>query len=128
MYIGAGQAGAVPQPPVTSIVSPDATSRNLCVDEVVVGDSVKNTAAEGATFVGADIWTDNAVFLVRNNPGLFVANGAQSFIWNERNNVPWAIDRYEEESIRSLIIRAFTHTDVKVVSSQHGYMYLDLVA
>ena len=47
-------------------------------------DSVENTAAEGATYAGADIWTDKALLIKeskmvsKNSPA-----GAYSFIWTE---------------------------------------------
>src|SRR3990167_52580 len=96
--------------------------------EIVVGDSIENTAAEGATFVGANIWTDNVLFLVANQPGLGVANGAATLIWNEKGNVPWAVQQYQEENRRSIVSRVFTHAAFKIMSSQHGYIYLDAVA
>ena len=114
------------------VMTPDLVAAVLDVKEIVVGDSIENTAAEKtpgtASFTGADIWTDNALFLVRNNPGLGVANGAYTFIWDEKGNVPWAVEDYRDEPIRSTITRIFTHQQVKVVSSQHGYIYLDCVA
>lgn len=100
----------------------------LGVGELIVGDSVENSAAEGQDFTGADIWTDNALFLVRNAPQLGVANGAYTFVWNEKGNVPWAIETYRDETVRSEVTRIFTHYDIKIVSSQHGYIYLDSVA
>ena len=110
------------------ILTPELVAAVLEIEELVVGDSVENTAAEGATYVGADIWTDNALFLVRNNPGLLVANGAYTFMWNERGNIPWAIETYRDEPVRSDVVRAFTHYDPKIISAQHGYIYLDCVA
>lgn len=107
------------------VMTPDLVAAVLDVAELVVGDSVENTAAEGATYAGADIWTDNALLLVRNNPGLMVANGAYTFMWDERGNIPWAVERYRDEKVRSDVIRAFTHYDPKVVSAQHGYLLLD---
>ena len=100
----------------------------LGIDEVIVGTSVENTAAEGQTFVPGDMWTDNALILVRNNPGLGVANGAYTFIWNERGNVPWAIESYRDEAKRGEVSRVFTHYVPKIVSSAHGYIFLDCVA
>lgn len=110
------------------ILTPELVAAVLGVDEVVVGDSVENTAAEGATYVGADIWTDNALLLVRNNPALMVANGAYTFMWNEKGNIPWAIENYRDETVRSDVLRCFTHYVPKIVSAQHGYIYLDCVA
>lgn len=110
------------------ILTEELVAAALGVGEIVVGDSVQNTAAEGQTYVGADIWTDNALLLIRNNPGLLVPNGATTFVWNERGNVPWAAETYREEPIRSDVQRVFSHWDVEIVSAQHGYMLLDCVA
>lgn len=110
------------------IMTPQLVAAALGIDELVIGDSVRNTGAEGAAFSGADIWTDNALFLVRNNPSLGVANGAYTYIWNERGNFPWAIENYRDENIRAEVTRAFTHRDFVVTSSQHGYLYIDLAA
>lgn len=93
--------------------------------EITVGDTVENTAADGQTFVGADVWTDSALFVVRNNPALGVANGAYTFIWDEKGHVPWAVDEYRDDKIRANVSRVFTHYDIKIVSAQHGYIYLD---
>jgi len=114
------------------IMTPELVAAVLGVESLVVGDSIENTAAEKtpgtASFTGADIWTDNALFLVRNNPTLEVATGAFTFIWDEVGNVPWAVQKYRDENVRSDVTRVFTHYDPKIVSSQHGYIYLDCVA
>lgn len=116
----------------SAIMTPELVAAVLSMDELVVGDSVENTAAEKApgtaSFTGADIWTDNALFVVKNAPGLSVPNGAVNFIWNERGNVPWAAETYRSDDLRSTIARIFTHLVPKVVSSQHGYLLLDTVA
>lgn len=110
------------------VMTPELVAAVLEIGELIVGDTVENTAAEGGTFAGADLWTDNVLFLVRNAPGLGVGNGAYTFIWDERGNVPWAIEQYRDERIRSEVSRIFTHYVPKVVSAQHGYLYLDAVA
>ena len=110
------------------IMTPDLVAATLGVDELIVGDTVENTAAEGATFVGADIWADNALFVVRNNPALLVSNGGYTFMWNEKGNIPWGVESYRDEPVRSDIVRAFTHYDMQIVSAQHGYIFLDCVA
>ena len=110
------------------IMTPQLVAAALGLEEIVVGDSVRNTGAEGAPFVGADIWTDNFLFLTRNQPGLGVANGAYTYIWNERGNFPWAVDNYRDEERRGDVTRVFTHHDFVLTSSQHGYLYLDVAA
>lgn len=113
---------------LVSIMTPELVAPALGVGEIIVGDSVENTANVEQTFSGADIFTDSALFLVKNPAAIGVQNGAYTIIWNERGNVPWAIEDYREEQIRSDIQRIFTHVDHKVVASDYGYLYLDLVA
>lgn len=110
------------------IMTPELVAPVLDVEEIVVGNSVQNNGDEGQSFAGADIYTDNALFLVRDNPSVGVANGAYWFMWNQAGNIPWAVDGYREEQTKSDINRIFTHVDPQVVSAQHGYLYLDLAA
>ena len=110
------------------ILTAELVAAALSVEELVVGDSVENTADEGAAFVGADIWTDSALLLVRNAPGLDVATGALTIMWDEAGNVPWAAQEYRDEEKRGDVQRVFSHYVPKIVSAQHGYLYLDCVA
>ena len=110
----------------SGIMTPQLVAAVLEIPEIVIGETVENTAAEGLAFSGADIWTDNALFYVKNNPTLGVANGAYTFMWNEASNVPWAVENYREDPIRSDVNRIFTHLDIEVVSSYHGYMLADV--
>ncbi len=112
----------------TGIMTPALVASVLDIPELIVGDTVENTAAEGATFVGADIWTDNCLVMVKNAPSLGVANGAYMYIWDERGNVPWAMETYRNEKERSDVSRVFTHADPVITSAQHGYLFLDLAA
>ena len=105
------------------ILTEDLVAAVFGVNEVVVGDTSYNSAAEGQTAVGANIWGPNALFLCRNTPSLGVANGAYTFIWDEIGNNPWAIQDYREEKLRGTMTRIMTHWDIEVVSSSFGYMY-----
>lgn len=114
----------------TGILTEALVAAALGVGSIVVGKSVQNTAAEQApgtaAYTGADIWTDNALFLKRTtSPSLMVPNGAYTFIWNERGNVPWAIERYRLDPIRSNIVRIFSHWTINIIAAQYGYIYLD---
>lgn len=113
----------------TGILTEDLVAAALGMPSLTVMKSVENTAAEGQTFVGADIWTDNALFFNRTpSPGLMVPNGAYTFVWNEKGNMPWAVQQYREEQQRADVHRIFTHFDVKITASQYGYLFLDTKA
>lgn len=113
----------------TGIMTEALVAAALGVETLRVMKSVENTAAEGATYVGADIWTDNVLFLRRTpSPGLMVPNGGYRFVWNEKDNFPWAIESYRDEPIRSDVHRIFSHWDNEITASQLGYMYLDAVS
>ena len=104
-----------------AVLTEDIVASLLGLDEVVVGDTSYNSAAEGQTAVGADIWGKNALLLCRNSPTLGVANGAYTFIWDEIGNNPWAIQDYREEKLRGTMTRILTHWDIECVSPSHGY-------
>ena len=113
----------------TAIMTPELVAAVLGIDRIVIAESVQNTAAEGATYIGADIWTDNILFVRETpTPGLMIPNGAYRLTWDEAGNVPWAVGQYREESIRSDITRIFTHFTHEVTAAQFGHMYLDAVA
>lgn len=99
------------------------------VNRIVVGSGIQNNAAQGAAFNGADIWADNALFVVQApTPGFRTPTGAYRFHWNFRNAVPWGIDTYRSEEIQSMISRVISHYDVQVVAPDYGYLFLDVSA
>lgn len=110
----------------TGIMSEELVAAALGMSTLTVGTSVENTAAEGATFVGADIWPDSALLFVKTpTPGLMQPNGMYTFIWNEKGNFPWASEQYREEQTRADVHRTFSHWDTQITASQYGYIYLD---
>ena len=110
------------------ILTEDLVAQAFGVDRLMVADSVENTVADGQTFTGADIWTDNVLVFVDNAPGLMTPTGAITFIWDEQGNYPWGVQEYRWEKTRSNVQRVFTHFDIKIVAAQLGYMYLDAIA
>ena len=117
----------------TGILTEALVAAALGIEQLVVGKSVSNSAVEKApgtaSFTGADMWTDNALFLkVTDAPALMVPSGAYTIIWNEKGNVPWATERYREEQTRSDIVRIFSHWQMKIIAAQYGYIFLDAVA
>lgn len=109
------------------IMTPELVAPVLGVPEIIVGETAEESTAEGGAGTRADIWTDNALFLVRNAPGLMVQNGMYTVMWNEKGNIPWGVENYREEARRGDVTRVFTHVHPKVVSTAHGYIYLDVI-
>ncbi len=107
------------------ILAPSDVAKVFDIEEIVVGDSVEETTLEGGAGTTADIWTDNALLTVSNAPGLMIAAGGFTVMWNEKGNIPWLIDTYREEGRRSNVTRGFTHVEPKIVSTAHGYIILD---
>ena len=113
----------------TGIMTPALVAAAMGLDEIVVGDQVKNTANRNATFVGADVWTDSMTFLkTQPTPGLQVAAGAYNFHWDEAGAFPWAVQSYRDDRARSNVNRIFNHQSPAIVSAAHGYHVLDIVA
>ncbi|MAH46570.1 hypothetical protein CMI37_12135 [Candidatus Pacearchaeota archaeon] len=98
----------------------------LGVDEIIVGKTAKNTANEGQTFVGANVWGDNCLLIPAiDAPALETPAAAYTYVWDEVGNVPWAVQQYRDETIRGNVARILTHTDRKVTSAQSGYLFID---
>lgn len=111
------------------VLTQELVAKALGVKKLVVGEAVENTAAEGAAFSSADIWTDSALLLAQTpGGGVSVPNGAYRLVWPESGAFPWGVEQYYWEPRRSDVTRIFSHWETKVTSSQHGYMVLDTVA
>ena len=109
------------------IMTPDLVKAVLEIPNLYIGDSIQVTSPENRaaspTVTRTKVWKDNALIQVSNTPQLGVANGAYMFMWDEKGNVPWAIENYYEPSVRSIVNRVFTHMVPKVVSKEHGYFF-----
>lgn len=111
------------------IMTEELVAAALGVNEIVVGKTAKNTAKENQSYVGANVWTDNCLLIPAiNAPALDTPAGAYTFMWDEVGNIPWAVQEYRDEVIRSNVTRVLTHRVSKVTSSASGYMFLDTAA
>lgn len=110
------------------VMTPELVAAVLGIGKLTIGDSIENTAEEGASFVGADIWTDNVLFTVKNSPGLGVTAGAFTLMWPEGGSIPWSVQSYRSDPQRGQVSRVFGHYIPKIVASEAGYLFLDVVA
>lgn len=103
----------------------------LEIPTILVGDNSYTTTKEGQTDSTSnytDFYGDHALLLCSAVPGMPIPNGAQTFMWDQAGNIPWAAQNYYEEATRSQVSRIFTFIDPKVVSSAHGYRFKTAVA
>jgi len=113
----------------SGIMTEELVAAALGIDKIVVGKSARNTAKEGQTFVGSDIWTDSCLIMSSvPSPGLAVPAAAYTFMWDEVGNIPWAVQEYREEQTRSNVARVLTHAVPKATSAEHAYLILDTTA
>ena len=97
------------------------------IDEVIVGNAVKNTAAEGATFVGAFIWPKSVLALwVPPSPSLRTPAAGYTFVWQQAG-FGIKIQRVEDK-LRGRDVLLADHAYVqKVTSADAGYEILTAV-
>lgn len=97
-------------------------------DGLIVGESIYNTANEGATFVGTDVWGDNALLLYQTPPGQRVGMAVATNIWDEggQGAIPWAMNQYATENQRANVVQGFYHAVPTISSTVSGYILLDL--
>ena len=114
------------------VLTEDLVASLLGLDELTVGYAIENTAVEKApgtaSFTGADIWTDNVLILAEQGQGQRSGFGAKTLIWEEDFSSPWVIETYRDDRVRSDITRIRSHLQIKIMSTQHGYIYLDCIA
>ncbi len=97
----------------------------LGIKRVIVGSSIRNTAKEGASFVGADIWNDDYVMV-----GLISEDGqdlsqptlARTFLWVSDSPENATVESYREESVRSDVFRVRQHTDEQIIDPYFGFL------
>ncbi len=97
-------------------------------DGFIVGEAIYNTANEGATFVGADVWGDNALLMYQTPPGQRVGMATATYVWDEggQGAIPWALNQYATENQRANVVQGFYHAVPVLQSTVSGYLFLDL--
>jgi len=112
--------------------TPDAAklARYLGLDELLVGLSVKDSAANGQDAVGAAIWTDSfsIVKVPTGRATPFQDCHSKLFRWQRDGVTGMQIQRYEEQATDMHITRARAWWDPVVTNSSAGYIIIDCLA
>jgi hypothetical protein len=95
--------------------------------KLLVGDAVRNTADEGQTFVGADIWPSQYAMVARVAPGraspLPTYCVGRTLRWRDmENNVEGAPEQYREVATKSEIYRVEDYLQEKVFDAYAGHL------
>lgn len=106
------------------ITTIDVLASVFGVEQILVGNAIRNTAAEGVTFSGSFIWGKNALLLyVPASAGLMVPSAGYTFVWEDMR-----IETYRDERVRSDVVRGLLSFDQKLVGKDLGYFVSAAVA
>ena len=101
----------------------------LGVERVLVFESIQNTAKEGQTashsFIGGK---KCLVTYTASTPGLMTPTAGYSFSWNQYAGFDVATKKYRREHLAADTVEAETAYDMKLVSSELGYFFDNIVA
>lgn len=107
----------------------DATdiARAFRIPKILVGDNIKNTAAENFTGTYTDIWSTACILLhVAPNPGRMVPTYGYTFQWTPAGFPgQWAVDKYDNRKEHTRSIEVMHYQDEKIVATDLGYLILN---
>ncbi len=100
------------------------------LERLIVGKARKNTAKEGQTFSGADVWTDVHVMV-----GVVCDDGAplsepclgRTFLWTPDSPTDSVAEMYREEQSRGDVLRVRQNVDELLLDKNFGHL-LDVKA
>ena len=117
------------QAQVTPVLSNDQIAAALDVQRIIVGDAIKNTAKEGATFSGSYILGKRALLAwVPQAPGKMTPSAGYTFVWEEVAGLKVQVSRIVEEARDRDFLKGKSAWVHKVVGKDLGYMIAAAIA
>jgi len=116
-----------------SIASLNLLAQIFEVDEVMVGEAIQNTAAEGDTAAHSFILGKKCLLTYRpSTPGIMTPAAGYTFSWQGylggTNEYGFVVDTKRRDEEDTDVVRARAHYDHKLVSSALGYFWDAIVA
>jgi hypothetical protein len=105
----------------------------LDLDEILVGNSIYNTAADAAagTFTGDYVIDDDALLLYTPpSPGLLVPSAGYTFIWKSAVNgssSPQFVRKIREDRPKRDIVESHSYWDQVITDTSAGVFFSDVV-
>jgi hypothetical protein len=88
-----------------------------------VGNAVYDSAKEGQTFVGADIWADDYALIFKKNEGSPKSGGlGRTILWTELTPDNATVDQYIEKQSESVIYRVKHFVEEKLFDPYFGHL------
>lgn len=99
----------------------------LGVEKYLVGKATYNNVNESGTFVATPIIDDDAlVCYTTNAPGMFEPSAGYTFAW-QGGGGQGQVTTYRDQSVKSDILQHTEQWDQKVVATDVGYFFADIV-
>jgi hypothetical protein len=115
--------------PGAPIVTEEMLRANLAaifgLERLIVGGAVENSAIEGQTFSGADIWTDDyAMVAVVASDGAPLQTPCigRTFLWTPDSPSDMVVEMYREEQVRGDVVRYRHTTDELIIDANFGHL------
>lgn len=93
---------------------------------LIVGKSRYNSAVEGETFAGADVWAKTYAMIARLAPGegapLQTPCLGRSFLWMEDSPTDYVVEMYREEQVRGEVFRGRHNIQEKINDPNFGHL------
>jgi hypothetical protein len=125
--VGGGSTTGMP-----AIVNEQHLAAIFGLEEVIVCGAIENTAAEGATFVGAFVQGKHALLVYTpKNPGLLTPAAGYIFFWKGVSGglgKSIGVKKFRMEQLEADRIEGSISFDDKVVGADLGYFFASVVA
>jgi len=95
------------------------------IQDLIVGQAVYNSADEGQTFTGTDIWPDDyamVAVLGEENLPMIEPQLGRTILWNPYTSDLEYVESYREEQTRSEVVRVGHALDEKIFDAYFGHL------
>ena len=96
----------------------------LGVKKIVVGKGIYNSAKEGKSFKGADIWSDDyaMVAVIGEGQRLSDPSMGRTFLWTADSPENATVEQYRDDAARSDIFRVRQHVDEIIIDPYFAHL------
>lgn len=93
------------------------------IKQILVGDAIYDSAAEGQDFVSGDIWSDDYAMVCAVSEGALEEGGlGRTFEWDEMDQEDDAVVQYPESQTDSNVFRIREYTDENIFEKFCGHL------